>query len=187
MNSRTLLLAATLFAGAAFNTQAATITIGSVQRTASVTSAVSGFTGVSINPDGATVGGHLGGGTWTNAESLFTINFTTGNFNSNNVAGTWAIQPSFWAMYGNAAISMHVGQGSGDPDYFVFLVTPGETNGTFSYDRLSGGGGGFSNMKLWGNGAPSNTNTPGVPDSGSTVALLGLSVLGLGFLRRRLS
>ena len=44
---------------------------------------------------------------------------------------------------------MHVGNGQGDPDWWFFDITQGETAGTFSYDRLSGGGGGLSNLFLW--------------------------------------
>ena len=52
---------------------------------------------------------------------------------------------------------MHVGKGGGNPDAFAWLITPGETSGTFSYERIAGTGGGLSNLFLWGSGdaAPS--------------------------------
>ena len=76
---------------------------------------------------------------------------------------------------------MHVG-GNGSPEHFIWLVEQGELTGTFSYTRGDTRGGGFSNLKLYAAGTGSR-----VPDAGTTVALLGASLIGLGALRRRFS
>jgi hypothetical protein len=127
------------------------------------------------------------GGTWTDkghidpgalSEGLLSITFTTGGWGGSNVAGTWTIDPSFWSLYGSAVIGWHVGNGGGDPDSFMFLIEPGATTGTWSYKDGSGGGG-LSNVQLYGSGAPRN-----VPDGGTTVALLGLAIGGVVVARR---
>lgn len=71
-----------------------------------------------------------------------------------DVMGTWYIDDSFWDIYGRAIITMHVGHGGGDPDAFAWMITPGQTSGAFSYERVAGKGGGLSNMFLFGSGTP---------------------------------
>lgn len=71
-----------------------------------------------------------------------------------DVEGQWYIADSFWYTYSRAVITMHVGHGGGNPDAFAWLITPGETSGYFSYQRISGTGGGLSNLFLFGSGGP---------------------------------
>ena len=47
-----------------------------------------------------------------------------------DVEGQWFIDNSFWSMYSRAVVTMHVGQGGGNPDAFAWLITPGETSGS---------------------------------------------------------
>jgi hypothetical protein len=71
-----------------------------------------------------------------------------------DVEGQWYIEDSFWDNYSRAVITMHVGNGGGNPDAFAWLITPGETSGYFSYERVAGTGGGLSNLFLFGSGEP---------------------------------
>ncbi|HTF96384.1 MAG TPA: PEP-CTERM sorting domain-containing protein [Cellvibrio sp.] len=99
-----------------------------------------------------------------------------------DVMGTWAIDESFWSNYGSAIITMHVGQGGGDPDAFAWLITPGETFGYFSYERVDGKGGGLSNMFLFGSGEPQLR----LPEP-NIALLLALGLMSVFFVRRRVS
>lgn len=188
--SKTLLaLAVCAFAG---TVNAATC--GTSQRTATLDSADScAIQGpVTGTPQAADVLAQYPGDDWSNRGSLSGSNGTNGLFTVNasswgsNVTGTWAIDPSFWTSYGEAVITMHVGNGAGDPDWWFFDVTQGATSGTFSYQKLSGGGGGLSNLFLWSRGTPPPPPPPEVPLPG-TLGLLGIGLAGLGALRRKKS
>jgi hypothetical protein len=72
----------------------------------------------------------------------------------------------------------------GDPAWFLFDLTALGWNGTETLEFTGfwdGAKGAISHVTLYGRRQPGN----GVPDGGVTAALLGLGVLGLGFLARR--
>ena len=96
-----------------------------------------------------------------------------------DVKGTWYIDASFWTMYSTAVITMHVGEGGGNPDAFAWLITPGQISGDFTYKRTSGGGGGLSNLFLFGTGTPTN-----VPEANPLMLLL-IGLASLLLARRR--
>lgn len=159
-------------------------------RSASLSSAVSGYAvgDVTGTPNAVDVQNRFGG-TWLKegeltadgTDDLLTIDLTSGTWGSAGpLSGTWAINPSFWTTYGSAVITMHVGNGAGDPDWFLWEITPLQTSGNFSYVRTDGGGGGLSNLFLWGSGTPGTK----VPDSGVTLSLLALALGALGLMRR---
>lgn len=146
---------------------ASTITCGNEYRTATLTSAELCEIG-SGNTSEADIenyfGGdwdHLGGvaGAEGSAGSLnsgfLTVTLLSGTWGGiGPISGTWAIDEDFWTVYGKAALSLHVGNGKYDPDHFAWSISEGNTSGTWSYERLSGNGGGLSNMHLWGSGEP---------------------------------
>jgi hypothetical protein len=72
------------------------------------------------------------------------------NWGQSNVSGEWSIDSAFWTTFDEGVISMHVGNGGGDPDFFAWKLSDDALTGSFSYERLAGGGGGLSNLKLWG-------------------------------------
>ena len=115
------------------------------------------------NPDADDLAGYYGDDwmqiselTGNGTDGLFSATVTTiGGWDNIPNSGTWAIDASFWSMYGEAVISMHIGNGAGDPDHWAWLVVNEETYGNWSLDYIDGGtgkGGGLSNLKLWGRG-----------------------------------
>src|SRR4030095_12248759 len=138
--------------------QATTLSCGSPQRTLQVFNVLAACTmGSDANPDAALVGTALGG-SWTQegqlqgsngTNDLLTVTVT--NSWGPAADGSFSINPSFWTTWQRGAISFHVGEGNGDPDWWIFELVPGFTGlGTFDLDRLSGQGGGLSNINLWG-------------------------------------
>jgi len=153
--------------------------------------------GADANPDAALINaqGGLWSGSWVNegelsgsgVNDLFTINVLTGSFGEGSVSGSWTIAPAFWNTWGHGVISAHVGQGGGDPDWWLFLIEPGDTAGTWSYLINSGTGGGLSNIKLWGSGSASGNPEQQLisnPEPG-TLVLLGTGLAGFAYSIRR--
>lgn len=136
-----------------------------------------------------TTEGELSGGT---SNGYLSIGFSTGTWDEANASGTYAINDAFWDEWGKAVISIHVGNGNGDPDWFMFLITPQTTSGEWSLARVTQKGGGLSNFFLWGAGEPSPRcvencapdQQESIPEP-TTLALLGVAFLGAGVARQR--
>ncbi len=197
MKTKVSIIVASL-AALAFSPQAsaASITLGGplpLTRTATLTSAVSGTTGEG-NATVSDVQAAYNFSTWTERADVtsvgtngwLNVTLTSGSFGSQPAAGNWTItNNAFWTTYGAGAISMHVGGGQGTPDHFIWLLTPGQLTGTWSYNGGSANGGGLSNLKLYSNSSTPNTGGGGrVPDGGTTMLSLGVALLGLGSMRK---
>ena len=161
------------------------ITCGSEERTATVDPAEECETGLG-NPGESDIEDAFGGDfdnegelTGDGSNGFLSVELTSGSWGGSPIEADWQIDPTFWDNYADAVISAHVGNGGGDPDWFAWLITPGATSGTFSYEILAGNGGGLSNIKLWGRGTPVDVPEPG------TLALLSLGLVGAGLARRR--
>ena len=183
MNSQTKRLLSLLALSVALPSAADALTIGISPRIASATSdqgtITVGGTGPG-NPQAADVASAVGGGPWSRvgdvnvgnglSNGFLTITLTSGSFGTAPAAGTWSIDPTFWSNYSAGAISIHIGNGGGDPDHFVWLLPTSATSGTWDVPNAVNG---FSNMMLWGSGT-------GVPDGGATLTMFGLALLGMG-------
>lgn len=179
----------------------AVITLGGplpTARTATLSSAMAGAANSTTGSGNATVSNveTFFGGDWTERadgtgagiNGWLNIVVTTGMFGSNKVGGTWSItNAAFWTTYGMGAISMHVGNGGGEPDHFIWKLTQGTQAGSWSYDGTGLGGGGLSNLKLYSTGTRAPTGGPNVPDGGTTLVSLGVALLGLGSMRKLLA
>lgn len=100
------------------------------------------------------------------------------------VTGQWTIDEAFWETYSRAVITMHVGQGGGNPDAFAWLIVPGETTGIFSYERIAGTGGGLSNLHLFGSGPAYRVAQFNVPEPSSGLLVIGAVLAAWGARRR---
>lgn len=167
----------------------ATLEILDLDRQASVDPALACQFGTNANPNGETF---FGGG-WTAAGELegsdgtnnfLSVDVTSGSWGSGDVTANWFIDPAFWSLFGSAVISAHVGHGQGDPDWFAWTIPTGTLSGIFTYDIITGAGGGLSNIKLWGRDKPDTP--PEVPvTEPSAIALLGIGLLLAGVTGKR--
>jgi hypothetical protein len=206
--SRIILVTALVSFGVASLGEASSITCpttGSPNRQMTLTSdGVGSITCVTVGPTTGTpqvadlvaaFGTPSGTGTWIAAGSFagttgtngwLTIGLTGGSWGSLPVSGTWSLNNYPWSTYPYAALTFHLGNGGGDPDWFMFLLPQYATHGTFDISKLSGKGGGFSNVVLWADPPtnPGDPNTP-VPEPASLL-LFGTGLAGLAMqLRRR--
>ena len=160
------------------------VSCGGSERMASSTSAVACKVGLG-NPKASTILNDFPSTPWTKAgelvsngsNGLFAVGLTSGSWGESPIEANWEISSSFWDNYIEAVISMHVGNGGGDPDYFAWSITDNATSGSISYEVLSGSGGGLSNIKLWG-------RTENVP-APATLVLFGLGLFGMMFNQRK--
>lgn len=138
--------------------------------------------------NGSTINGHYGP-SWTEVgeetvsgasnAALFDIMLTSGSWGTGGAGGTWSIGSNFWNMYEEAVISMHVGNGGGEPDHWAWTITSMETSGTWNYYNLLGRGGGLSNLKLWGRGTAEQVPEPNI------LSVMALGMMGLVICRRK--
>ena len=192
MNKVLIIFAATLmvatYAGQAAADPIADLTCGpdpTDERHASMDWAEDCWQGLNNPKDDPELQSYMPGDPWMDVGRLedspsggfLSWSFISGSWGGGDFSGTWTITDGFWDIYEEAIITIHVGNGNGDPDHFAFLITPGDYSGVLSY-WLCGSdckGGGLSNIVLW---------ARDVPEPG-TMGLLGIGLLMVAMTRRR--
>lgn len=170
--------------------------MGSYDRQYSVTDALACvFDPASNNIQGTTAEAlmYFGGGSWTglgqNAISGFTFTVDAGGDD-----GTFTIGAPLTLLYSQFIVAIKDG---GNPKWAAFLLPLGDFSSAWHFQTAAGE---LSHFAVWGRaGTPTQQCvtlpcTPGgddpgtpVPDGGTTMALLGFALGGLGYARRKLA
>lgn len=94
--------------------------------------------------------------------------------------GTWSIDPSYWSDHSQGAIGFKFGTGNQPDDWFVFLLEPNQSYGSWTFYNVYLKGGGLSHTDLY------TTASASVPEPSTLgLTLMGLIVVGLALSTKR--
>jgi PEP-CTERM motif-containing protein len=118
--------------------------------------------------------GSFGSG-WTDiADGSFTQLTNT----NNGSTGTFSLDPSLWDDYSSLAIGFKFGTGNQPDEWFVYTLNDLVSSGLWSFVNTFHRGGGLSHVVIYGG------EKREVPEP-TTLALMGLGLIGLGLARRK--
>jgi hypothetical protein len=106
------------------------------------------------------------------------VGIGSGAFTQSAAGGAFSLDANLWQSWDEIAIGFKFGTGNKPNEWFVYLLNPQISTGSWDFANVFGRGGGLSHIQLYGR-SPASVPEPG------TLALLGVGLLGAGLARRR--
>jgi hypothetical protein len=142
----------------------------------------SGFVSSCVDAGVGNINGNVGTDDFLAANS--SLNYTgigSGSYlqNLSGTTGLFWFDPTLWADWSSIAIGFKFGTGNQPDEWFVYLLDPLVSAGSWSFVNVFDRGGGLSHIQLYGVEAGRSVPEPG------TLGLFGIAMIGAALARRR--